>query len=211
MKFTGKVIALLCLVALTACDKAEEVATDVADNTKKVGEVVTDTAKGAAAAGTDAVKAVGGKVEDLASKAVESTKAAAGQVADAVTPADHEIKMLNMGKDGSMVFEPGFLKVKPGETVKFVSTDPGHNSVSFFSPEGGSTWDGKISKDVTVTFDKEGVYLYKCFPHLIMAMVGVIQVGEATNKEAAIEAGQATAKKFALNKHRFDDYLAKID
>jgi hypothetical protein len=28
------------------------------------------------------------------------------------------------------------------------------------------------------TFDKEGVYAYQCTPHAVMAMVGVIQVGE---------------------------------
>lgn len=31
--------------------------------------------------------------------------------------ADHVVKMLNVGKDGSMVFEPAFVKAAVGDTV----------------------------------------------------------------------------------------------
>lgn len=128
-----------------------------------------------------------------------------------VLAAEHEVKMLNVGKDGAtMVFDPGYLKVEPGDTVKFVSVDAGHNSESFFTPEGSATWKGEISKDVTVTLDKEGIYLYKCMPHTVMAMVGVVQVGEAKNKDAAVGAAKDFAKQFALNKDRFDKYMAEV-
>ena len=63
--------------------------------------------------------------------------------------AEHEIKMLNSGKDGSMVFEPGTIKVEVGDTVKFIATDAGHNSQSIFSPEGVTAWKGEIGKDIT--------------------------------------------------------------
>ena len=43
---------------------------------------------------------------------------------------EHIVEMLNNGDDGMMIFEPGFLKVEKGDTVKFLSTDIGHNSVS---------------------------------------------------------------------------------
>ncbi|MGN6876665.1 pseudoazurin, partial [Neisseria sp. P0021.S007] len=33
--------------------------------------------------------------------------------------ANHEIKMLDNGKDGSMVFEPGYVNAKVGDTVTF--------------------------------------------------------------------------------------------
>jgi hypothetical protein len=42
-----------------------------------------------------------------------------------------------------------------------------------------------------VTFTAPGVYGYKCLPHLGMGMVGVIQVGPASNKAQAA----ATAAK----------------
>ena len=37
----------------------------------------------------------------------------------AAQAAHHDIKMLNSSSEGSMVFEPGYLKVQPGDTVTF--------------------------------------------------------------------------------------------
>ena len=42
--------------------------------------------------------------------------------------AEVEVKMLNKGVEGAMVFEPALVKVAPGDTVKFVATDKGHNA-----------------------------------------------------------------------------------
>jgi pseudoazurin len=120
---------------------------------------------------------------------------------------EHEVKMLNSGKDGMMVFEPGVLKVAVGDTVKFVPTDAGHNAGSYFLPEGASVWKGEVGKEVSVTLDKEGLYIYECDPHKVMAMVGVIQVGEVKNKEAATKAAKKLAESFSLNKDRLDKYL----
>ena len=38
--------------------------------------------------------------------------------------AEHVVEMKNSGADGAMVFEPGFVKAEPGDTVKFVLVDP---------------------------------------------------------------------------------------
>lgn len=45
-----------------------------------------------------------------------------------------EVKMLNAGKEGPMVFEPGFVKAEKGDTLKFVPTDKSHNSQSLVVP-----------------------------------------------------------------------------
>jgi pseudoazurin len=93
---------------------------------------------------------------------------------------EHQVKMLNKGSDGSlMVFEPAFIKIAPGDTVKFLATQKGHNaeSVAGMAPAGGTTFKGKINEEIAVKFNKEGVYGYKCLPHLGMGMVGVVQVG----------------------------------
>ena len=37
----------------------------------------------------------------------------------AAQAAHYDIKMLNSNSEGSMVFEPGYLKVQPGDTVTF--------------------------------------------------------------------------------------------
>ena len=47
--------------------------------------------------------------------------------------AEHEVKMLNNGAGGMMIFEPAVLKASVGDTVKFVATDMAHNSVSVFT------------------------------------------------------------------------------
>src|SRR5690554_6540169 len=88
--------------------------------------------------------------------------------------ADHQVKMLNMGADGIMVFEPGFVKAAPGDTVTFVAADASHDATAVFGPEGAELWAGAINEGLTVTLDKEGVYIYKCTPHLALGMVGVI-------------------------------------
>ncbi len=124
--------------------------------------------------------------------------------------AEHEIKMLNNSANGIMVFEPGFLKVNVGDTVTFVPTDMGHNSVSYFAPEGGVTWQGDFNKPVTITMNKEGIYIYDCVPHTPMAMVGVIQVGNATNLVEAQAAAANLAKRFVMNKDRLDGYMAQV-
>lgn len=94
--------------------------------------------------------------------------------------ADFEVKMLNRGEAGAMVFEPAFLKVEKGDTVTFVPADRSHNAESLkgMTPEGAEPFKGKMSEPVTVTFEKEGVYGYKCMPHYAMGMVGVVVVGD---------------------------------
>ena len=47
--------------------------------------------------------------------------------AGAAGAAEVEVKMLNKGTEGVMVFEPALVKINPGDTVKFVASDKGHN------------------------------------------------------------------------------------
>ena len=111
-------------------------------------------------------------------------------VTHSASAAEHEITMLNKGEAGIMVFEPAFLEIAPGDTVRFRAVDKGHNAASIdgMIPEGGATWKGGLSKDVDVTFDLEGVYGVRCVPHYAMGMVALIVVGDpAVNLEAARE------------------------
>lgn len=119
---------------------------------------------------------------------------AAAAIAIAILPAtaaDVQVKMLNKGAKGMMVFEPDLVKVQPGDTVTFVATDPGHDaqSVAGMLPEGAQPFEGKIGKDLTVTFTQPGVYGVKCKPHYVMGMVGVVVVGDpSSNLEEAKKA-----------------------
>jgi len=100
---------------------------------------------------------------------------------------DHVVKMLNKGKAGMMVFEPGLVKVKPGDTVTFLPSDKSHNAESIASmiPMGAKPFKGKMNQPLKVTFSKPGVYGYKCMPHYGMGMVGVVVVGNPDNLAAA--------------------------
>lgn len=105
--------------------------------------------------------------------------------------AEFEVKMLNKGADNqTMVFEPAFLKIQPGDTVRFVPTDKGHDAQTIpgMLPEGAEPFKGKLSQEITVIFAKPGVYGYRCAPHFGMGMVGLIAVGDsAANLAAARE------------------------
>lgn len=125
---------------------------------------------------------------------------------------NYEVKMLNQGSEGYMVFEPSVLKIKKGDTVTFIATDAAHNSASIegMIPPGASKWNGSLSQDITVTFDVEGLYGYQCTPHAMMAMVGVIQVGEAVNLDEVKSAASQIKSTFVMNQERLDDYLSRL-
>ena len=131
-----------------------------------------------------------------------------------IVSADHEVKMLNQGPTGVMVFEPAVLKINIGDTVTFKSVDAAHNSASIpgMIPAGASPWNGQLSQDLTVSFDVAGIYGYQCTPHSMMAMVGVIKVGnDQSNINEVKSAAQTFKSTFVMNQSRLDDYLAQIN
>lgn len=124
--------------------------------------------------------------------------------------AEHQVKMLNAGKDGAMVFEPSFLKVAKGDTVKFIKVDAAHNSAALIVPAGATAWKGKMDEEISVKLDQEGVYVYVCDPHKVMAMAGVIQVGKPVNLLEAKKQSAELAKGFVMNKDRLAKALAQV-
>ena len=103
----------------------------------------------------------------------------------AVCAAEHEIKIKNTnGKGKFMVFEPDFLKVEPGDTVKFTLVDKNHNAEAIKDvwPEGVEPLKGEMNHDAEFVVEKPGYYGIKCMPHFTMGMVALIVAGEPTNK-----------------------------
>ena len=125
---------------------------------------------------------------------------------------EHVVKMLNSGKEGMMVFEPAVLSIKKGDTVKFVATDVSHNSASIegMIPAGAKPWTGSLSQDIEITLTEEGVYVYQCTPHNMMAMVGVIKVETASNLDQIKKKVANYKKTFLMNQERLDNYLSEI-
>ena len=118
----------------------------------------------------------------------------------------HEVRMLNRGEHGPMVYEPDFLAIAPGDTVKFVAAQSGHNAASIdgMAPAGFAGFKGNINQEIEVTLTEPGVYGVKCSPHYAMGMVMLIAVGDAHPADAAIP---ETVSKRA--KARFAEIVAR--
>lgn len=118
-----------------------------------------------------------------------------------------EVKMLNKGADGAMVFEPAFIKAAVGDTVNFISPDKGHNaeSIEGMLPEGVEPFKSKMSEDFALTLSAEGLYGVKCTPHYAMGMVALIQVGAPVNLDAAVAVVQKGKAK-----SRFEPLFAQV-
>ena len=93
---------------------------------------------------------------------------------------DMTIEMLNKRDDGAkMVYSEDIARIDVGDTITWVPTSKGHNVQFIAGPE---DWDlpkkSKNNKEVTITFDTPGVYLYQCTPHATMGMIAMVIVGD---------------------------------
>lgn len=129
-------------------------------------------------------------------RAVFGLVVASTTMATGVSAADFEVHMLNKGKDGAMVFEPGLTKIAKGDTVTFIPTDPSHNAeaVKDLVPAGATVFKGKMNETIKVTFDIEGAYVVRCSPHAGMGMVGLVVVGDPTTNIDAIKTAKLPKK-----------------
>lgn len=98
--------------------------------------------------------------------------------------ADISVDMLNKRDDGAkMVYSEDISRIDVGDSITWLPTSKGHNVEFIAGPDG---WDAprksKLSKEVTITFDTPGVYLYQCTPHKSMGMIAIVIVGEADPK-----------------------------
>jgi pseudoazurin len=108
-------------------------------------------------------------------------------MAGAAFAAEHEVKMLNKGAAGAMVFEPSFVRAEPGDVIHFLPTDKSHDvqSIDAMLPEGVAPFKGEINKPYDLVVTAPGIYGIKCSPHFSMGMVALIQVGDAPANLAA--------------------------
>lgn len=118
------------------------------------------------------------------------------------------LKALNFDKGKMMVMEPSLLRIAPGDTVHFIVKDKGHNfeTVPGMLPDGATPLAGRLNQDLTVKFDKPGVYGIRCHPHYTMGMVAMVVVGKPVNEAAAKAAPQMGAAK-----KKFAGLFAKLD
>ena len=93
---------------------------------------------------------------------------------------DMTVDMLNKRDDGAkMVYSQDIARIDVGDTITWVPTSKGHNVHFVAGPDG---WDlpkkSKNNKEVAITFDTPGVYLYQCTPHATMGMIAMVIVVE---------------------------------
>ncbi|MBB2906938.1 pseudoazurin [Rhizobium sp. RAS22] len=119
-----------------------------------------------------------------------------------------EVKMLNRGEKGPMVFEPDFLEITAGDRVRFVPTHKSHNAatVEGMVPEGVEGFKSRINGEFETAFDKPGFYGIKCSPHYGMGMVMLIKVGDATLPQS-----YRTVDMPARAKPRFEELFERAE
>lgn len=130
--------------------------------------------------------------------------------AQTASAAEVVVEMLNRDKatNATNVFKPLLVKIAKGDTVKWVATNPGHN-VAFVSgaiPAGVAIFTSGYTKEIKYKFDKPGLYLYKCSPHLGMGMVGLVLVGNDKSNLAAVKAAYVPP----LGKKRLEPVFAEL-
>ena len=96
---------------------------------------------------------------------------------------DITIEMLNKRDDGAkMVYSQDIARIDVGDTITWVPTQKGHNVEFIAGPDGWKApKKSKLSKEVSITFDTPGVYLYQCSPHKTMGMIAIVVVGDGDN------------------------------
>jgi pseudoazurin len=130
--------------------------------------------------------------------------------AQAASAAEVVVEMLNRDKVANLnnVYKPALVKINKGDTVKWVATNAGHN-VAFVQggvPAGVALFSSPFTKEIKFKFDKPGLYLYKCTPHLGLGMVGIVMVGNDKSNLAAVK----TVYVPPLAKKRLEPIFAEL-
>ena len=140
------------------------------------------------------------------------TLAAAGlalAMAGEAAAAEHRVQMLNRGDGGTMVFSPAVVRARPGDTIRYVPTDPGHNAetIAGMLPAGVQVTRGAMGREYVLRVTEPGVYGVKCAPHYSMGMVGLVIVGDGSANRATAQAAAGRAPNIA--RRRFTEYFAR--
>lgn len=123
--------------------------------------------------------------------------------------ADLEIEMLNKraSDKARMVYSIEVAKIDAGQTIKWVATAKGHNVEMIKGPDGAELpKKSKLNEDVSIKFDKPGVYLYKCTPHVGLGMIGLVVVGGDTSNKDEIAAVKLSGK----SKKKLKTFISEI-
>ena len=118
------------------------------------------------------------------------------------------LEMLNKRDDGQkMVYSLDVANIDVGDTIKWLPTNKGHNDEFLGGPEGFDLpAKSGLNKEVSITFDKPGVYLYVCTPHKVMGMIALVVVGDDVSNKDAI----SKVKMMGRGKKKLAELLGQI-
>ena len=121
---------------------------------------------------------------------------------------DITIEMLNKRDDGAkMVYSEDIARIAVGDTITWLPKSKGHNVHFIAGPDG---WElpakSKNNKEVAITFDTPGIYLYQCTPHATMGMIAMIVVGDDKSNLDAISSMKLRGK----SKKKFKALLSEL-
>lgn len=175
----SSLLLLTGLLALAGCgdDQADEKPAEEAAQSE-AAPAADDAADTQAAAGDSGSEtATDDQADDSSTAAAEeSTAAASDSASQAGGGETHTVTAR------ATAYDPAIIKIQPGDKVSWTNMS-GHN-VHFESkliPDGAESYQSPLGDNINRTFDKEGLYLYKCDPHFAMGMVGAIIVGKVDN------------------------------
>ncbi len=108
-----------------------------------------------------------------------------------------EIRMYTIDPEDSSqqhVFKPRLVNAQVGDTIRFIPTEPSHQSSSIAAmlPDVARGWEGEVNDEVSYVLPAAGIYGFQCVPHYAAGMVGVVIVegeGKTDNLDNARAAG----------------------
>ena len=123
---------------------------------------------------------------------------------------DMTIEMLNKRADGAkMVYSEDIARINPGDTITWVPASKGHNVEFIAGPDSAELpKKSKLGKEVTLSFDVPGVYLYQCTPHKAMGMIGLVVIDGNTNNKDAIAANKKVKGK---SKKKLEKLISELN
>jgi pseudoazurin len=124
----------------------------------------------------------------------------------------HDVQMLNKHPDDPktvMVFLPDLIRAAPGDTIRFLPVDKGHNAASLkdMLPDGVEAWKSKINEEFEIVVAAEGVHAFQCVPHGAMGMAGMVLVGDVAGNYETLKGLKQRGKL----KDKFADLFARAD
>ena len=129
--------------------------------------------------------------------------------------ANHLVEMLDIDGQQTMIYQPEFLKIQPGDSVTFKPSHRTHYVRAISVPPGATKFVSKEDEEYTVTLTEPGVYFYVCPPHLMTAMIGAIQVGEgdAVRQQGpvAAQAARNLRNRMHANTQRADALIRTME